>query len=67
MGNPIVYCGGCGRSLREDDFTKGKAHTVDNRPYCTGCKPMPESRRGQGGPLPHTGQGSQVAKPFEWL
>ncbi len=44
MGNPIVYCGGCGTSLREDDFAKGKAHTVDNRPYCTTCKPIPESR-----------------------
>jgi hypothetical protein len=39
MGKEIVYCGGCGKSLLEDDFSRGKAHTVDNRPFCTTCKP----------------------------
>jgi len=40
MGKQIVYCGGCGRSLYEDDFARGKAHTVDNRPFCAGCRPL---------------------------
>ena len=44
MGKEIVYCGGCGKSLREDEFTKGKAHTVDNRPFCTECKPIQDAR-----------------------
>src|SRR6185295_3987987 len=40
MGKEIVYCGDCGKSLREDDFAKGKAQHLDHRPYCTGCKPL---------------------------
>jgi hypothetical protein len=40
MGKEIVYCGDCGKSLREDDFSKGKAHHLDHRPYCTDCKPL---------------------------
>src|SRR5262245_19128005 len=43
MGKEIVYCGDCGQSLREDDFTKGKAHHIDHRPFCTACKPLPAS------------------------
>jgi hypothetical protein len=38
MGKEIVYCGDCGKSLREDDFTRGKAHHIDHRPYCIECK-----------------------------
>jgi hypothetical protein len=40
MGREIVYCSGCGKSLLESDFDKGKAHTLENRPYCTTCKPL---------------------------
>jgi hypothetical protein len=40
MGKEIVYCGDCGKSLREDDFSKGKAQHLDHRPYCTDCKPL---------------------------
>ena len=47
MGKEIVYCGGCGKSLWEDDFSKGKAHTVDNRPYCIQCKVPVEARANQ--------------------
>jgi hypothetical protein len=38
MGKEIVYCGDCGKSLREDDFSRGKAHHIDHRPYCIECK-----------------------------
>src|SRR5688572_17077061 len=40
MGRQIVYCEGCGNSLREDDFDRGKARLVDNRPFCTECRPF---------------------------
>ena len=39
MGKPIVYCVGCGNSLRENDFDEGGAINHDNRPYCENCKP----------------------------
>ncbi|HVE43252.1 MAG TPA: hypothetical protein VNM14_25475 [Planctomycetota bacterium] len=42
MGRPIVYCGICGKSLREEEFSKGRAHVVDNASYCTGCRIVPE-------------------------
>ncbi len=42
VGKQIVYCGGCGKSLLEQDFEKGKAHTVEFQPYCTTCKPLPK-------------------------
>ena len=41
MGKEIVYCGGCGKSLREEEFARGKAHTFENRPFCAACKPLP--------------------------
>ena len=28
----IVYCGGCGKVLLKDEFTKGQARFLDNRP-----------------------------------
>lgn len=40
MGKEIVYCGDCGKSLREDDFSRGKAQHLDHRPYCIDCKPL---------------------------
>ncbi|MBI3855518.1 MAG: hypothetical protein HY293_07480 [Planctomycetes bacterium] len=45
MGKEIVYCGGCGKSLREDDFSRGKAHQVDHRPFCTDCKAAPSQHQ----------------------
>jgi len=39
----IVYCGGCGRVLREDDFSRGQARFLDNRPWCAECKPPDKS------------------------
>lgn len=38
MGKGIVYCQDCGKSLREDMFSRGQAHTVDDRPYCSACR-----------------------------
>src|SRR4029077_8551814 len=42
MGRQIVYCEGCGNSLREDDFDRGKAREIENRPFCTECRPYKE-------------------------
>jgi hypothetical protein len=49
MGRQIVYCEGCGHNLREDDFEKGRARMIDNRPFCTECRPY---RPGEGDPPP---------------
>ena len=40
MGKPIVYCGGCGKSLREEEFLKGRAQLIDNSPFCGVCRPV---------------------------
>jgi hypothetical protein len=40
MGKEIVYCSGCGKIIREEDFARGKAGTHDARPYCSGCRPV---------------------------
>jgi hypothetical protein len=47
MGRQIVYCEGCGHNLREDDFERGRARMIDNRPFCTTCRPY---RSGEGEP-----------------
>lgn len=39
MGKPILYCSDCGRSLREEDFDRGRAGHQDNRPFCVECRP----------------------------
>lgn len=44
MGRPIVYCADCGRSLTETEFDQGRAHFVDNRPWCTTCRPIAPDR-----------------------
>ncbi len=43
MGRPVVYCDMCGRMLREEEFDRGKAHTVENRSFCIECRPMEAS------------------------
>ena len=35
----IMTCADCGAGLREWDFLKRRARLVENRPYCTVCKP----------------------------
>jgi hypothetical protein len=41
----IMTCAECGADLREWDFLKRRARLLENRPYCTVCKPQP--RRGR--------------------
>ena len=40
MGKGIVYCAKCGTILREKEITRGLAHTMDHRHYCTRCRPL---------------------------
>ncbi len=40
MGQEILYCNTCGKKLIGDDFTRGRAHTFNNRQYCTACVPQ---------------------------
>lgn len=35
----IMTCVECGEDLREWDFLKRRARLVENRPYCTVCRP----------------------------
>ena len=39
MGKQILYCGDCGRSLRQEDFDRLKAGYLQNSPYCVECCP----------------------------
>jgi hypothetical protein len=39
MGRPIVYCDACGVLLRDEEFERGRAFTVENRSYCLACRP----------------------------
>jgi len=40
MGKGIVYCAKCGTILREKEFLRGLAHTVDHGHFCTRCRPL---------------------------
>lgn len=40
MGQEILYCHKCGQRLIGDDFTRGRAHTFNNRQYCSKCLPQ---------------------------
>src|ERR1041384_65824 len=42
MGKEIVYCVRCGTGLYEDDFRKGRARMVNDRPTCPACAPPGE-------------------------
>jgi hypothetical protein len=39
MTMAIMTCAECGADLREWDFLKRRARLVENRPYCTICRP----------------------------
>ena len=39
MDLTIMTCAECGADLREWDFLKRRARLVENRPYCTVCRP----------------------------
>ncbi|HYE98537.1 MAG TPA: hypothetical protein VEJ18_06475 [Planctomycetota bacterium] len=43
MGNEILYCSVCGSKLLSTDFTRGRAHTVDKRSFCSDCLSKPLS------------------------
>jgi hypothetical protein len=43
MGNEILYCSVCGIKLLSTDFTRGRAHTVDKRSFCSACMSKPLS------------------------
>jgi hypothetical protein len=46
MGKSIIHCADCGKAVREDDFARGKASTIDSRTYCSDCRPVsPPSAR----------------------
>jgi hypothetical protein len=40
VGQEILYCNKCGTKLVGDDFTRGRAHTFNNRQYCATCVPQ---------------------------
>jgi hypothetical protein len=63
MGKEIVYCGGCGTGLREQDFSAGKARDVEGRPYCTACKPGASAPPGSGTPKRGTGRIPRASPP----
>ena len=35
----IMNCDDCGTGLREWDFHRKRARLVENRPYCSDCRP----------------------------
>ena len=39
MIRSIMSCAECGAELREWDFLRRRARLVENRPFCTVCKP----------------------------
>jgi hypothetical protein len=47
VGQEILYCNKCGKKLIGDDFTRGRAHTFNNRQYCTACLPQSVSSAAQ--------------------
>jgi len=47
-GKEIVPCGGCGKSLRKDDFARGKARRFDGVPCCAECRPVEGGHAGRG-------------------
>jgi hypothetical protein len=51
MGRQVVYCDGCGKILVESEFDKGRARTIDNRAYCSDCRPSQISMPAVPGPV----------------
>lgn len=49
----IMNCEECGSDLREWDFLKKRARLIENRPYCTVCRPFGKALRAPGEPLPN--------------
>jgi hypothetical protein len=40
VGQEILYCNKCGKKLLGEDFTRGRAHTFNNRQFCSACVPQ---------------------------
>jgi hypothetical protein len=46
VGKSIVHCHDCGKAIREDDYLKGLASTIDSKNYCSTCRAVaPSSSR----------------------
>ncbi len=58
MGKEILYCNKCGKQLLGDDFTRGRAHTFENRQFCTGCLPATHTPK----PVPVPASSPRIAK-----
>lgn len=58
----IVYCGGCGKVLREDDFARGRARMLDHRPWCAECKPPDKTPVASGAGGKRTGSSAKHAR-----
>lgn len=41
MGQEILYCHQCGGRLVSDDFTRGRAYTIERRSFCAECVQKP--------------------------
>lgn len=68
MGKSIVHCAACGKAVREEDFSEGKAATIDHRTYCVGCipadatpTPRPSRRKGSTTRIPLASPGTRRA------
>jgi hypothetical protein len=59
MGKSIVHCAVCGKAVREEDFTEGKAATIDHRTYCLGCIPAEVTQAQR--PSPRKGSTSRLS------
>ena len=53
MIQTIMNCDECGSDLREWDFLKKRARLIENRPYCTVCRPFTPAPRLVPEPLPN--------------
>jgi hypothetical protein len=71
VGQEILYCNKCGKKLLGDDFTRGRAHTFNNRQFCATCVPQSISSGAQAAlkeppravPPPSTQGRLKAAKP----
>jgi hypothetical protein len=58
VGKEILYCNKCGKQLLGDDFTRGRAHTFENRQFCTQCLPASHTPK----PMPVPSSTSRIPK-----
>ena len=58
VGKEILYCNKCGKQLLGDDFTRGRAHTFENRQFCAQCLPATHAPK----PMPVPSSTSRIPK-----